>query len=298
MNEPSVYLIVLNWNGSKLLEETLLSLQKITYKNYKIIVVDNGSVDESVEMLKAKFPQVYLIQNDKNLGFGGGNNVGIEFCLSQKTDYVLLLNNDVEVDKDFVTEMVKVAESSGKIGLVAPKIYYFEPKNRLWFAGGKVSFATGLISHVGLRETDKGLYDKVCETDYVCGCAMLIKRKVLEKIGMFDPIFNPAYVEDADLSQRAKLASYKLFYAPKGIVWHKVSSTLGAMSSAKTKLKIRNNFIFFKRYAKPYNWLTIVPSVVFGTLLFLLKQIFTGNFRISGSVLQGFLSIFKGKGKK
>lgn len=294
MNYPSVCLIVLNWNACKLLEETLLSLKKVSYPNLKIIVVDNGSVDESVKMVKEKFSGLNLICNEVNLGFGEGNNVGISYALEQNADYVLLLNNDVEVDSEFVTELVNVAESSAEAGMVAPKIYFFEPKDKIWYAGAKVNFFTGVCAHIGLRKIEKGQFEEVKETDYICGCGMLIKSEVLRKIGMFDPIYSPAYAEDVDLSQRAKISGYKLLYSPKAKIWHKISSSSGGdINPAKTALRIKHNFIFFKKFAKPYHWLTIIPYIGFATLFFLLKQIFNGNFGIFASVFKGFFNALK-----
>lgn len=294
MKYPSVYLIVLNWNACKLLEETLLSLKKVSYPNLKIIVVDNGSVDESVKMIKEKFGELHLICNEKNLGFGEGNNVGISYALEQNADYILLLNNDVEVDSEFVTELVKVGESSTKVGMVAPKIYFFEPKDKIWYAGATVNFFTGVCAHIGLREKEQGQYEEIKETDYICGCSMLVKSEVLRKIGMFDPIYSPAYAEDVDISQRAKTSGYKLLYAPKSKVWHKVSSSSGGdINPTKTALRIKHNFIFFKKFAKPYHWLTIIPYIGFATVFFLFKQILSGNFGIFASVFKGFFNVLK-----
>ena len=274
----------------KLLVETLDSLKLMTYPNFKIVVVDNGSIDGSQMVVRTMYPEVTLIENGKNLGFMEGSNVGLRYALAEKADWTLLLNNDISVDPNMLTELMNAALAEPKTGIVAPKIYYFSEPNKFWYAGGKINFVTGIISHRGLRQEDHGQYNTTEETDYVTGCAILIKREVMERIGLLDPIFSPMYSEDADFSIRARRAGYKLLYAPRAIMWHKVSSfTGGQFSSAKTQLKIQHNLIIFKRYARWYHWLTIPWFVGAGALWFALKQVLTGNFSVIGALFNGFL---------
>jgi GT2 family glycosyltransferase len=184
--------------------------------------VDNGSVDGSGRKLAQDFPDVRVIFNDKNLGFTGGNNVGMRDALARETDYLLLLNNDTIVAPNFLTELINVAESDERIGMVNPKIYYFEPADKIWYAGGEyVPWKTFPI-HVGLRESDVGSYDQTKEVSFVSGCALLVRAEAARKIGLLDEIFFVGY-EDVDWSVRTLRAGYKAMYAPASIVWHRDS---------------------------------------------------------------------------
>jgi hypothetical protein len=286
---PPVYCVVLNMNGKTLLLESLESIMKMTYPNFKVVVVDNGSTDESPDAVRTQYPSVTVLENGKNLGFGEGNNVGIRYSLKQGAEWIFLLNNDIAVDPEMLTELMKAASSDELIGILSPKIYYYSEPNKIWYAGGKVNYFTGIISHRGLREMDSGQYDQVEETDYITGCAFLIKRKVVESVGMFDPIYFPIYSEDADWSVRTQRAGYHLVYVPHAKLWHKVSAfSGGGLTPYKTRLKVEHNLIFFKRFARWYHWITIPWCVGGMTIFFILKQLLKGNFKIITSLFKGF----------
>jgi len=286
---PPVYCVVLNMNGKALLLESLESTIKMTYPNFKVVVVDNGSTDGSPNAVRAQYPSIAVIENGKNLGFGEGNNVGIRYSLKEGAEWIFLLNNDIAVDPEMLTELMKAASSDEMIGILSPKIYYYSEPNQLWYAGGKVNYFTGIISHRGLREMDSGQYDQVEETDYITGCAFLIKRKVVESVGMFDPIYFPIYSEDADWSVRVQRAGYRLVYVPHAKLWHKVSAfSGGGLTPYKTRLKVEHNLIFFKRYARWYHWITIPWCIGGMTIFFILKQLLKGNFKIITSLFKGF----------
>jgi len=219
--------------------------------------VDNASSDGTVERVKDIFPSVDVITNSKNLRFAGGNNVGIEQAIKKGSDYFLLLNNDTIVDPDFVSELVKTAESDKKIGMVGPKVYYHDDRKRIWFAGGKVEFWKGWVSHTGIRELDRGQYDVVRQVDYLTGCCLLVKREVVERVGKLDESYF-IYGEDADWCIRASRAGFKLLYVPSSVIWHKVSSSSGGnLSWFKNWNKLKSQLRLMARYAKWYNWLTI-----------------------------------------
>ena len=253
--EPLVFIVIVNWNGQDVTLECLESLSRVAYTNCKIVVIDNASTDGSVQAIRKTFTDIVLLEMQNNLRFAGGNNVGIKYAVEHKADLILLLNNDTTVDKDFLTWMVARIQSDPRIGMVAPKIYYYDDPNRIWSAGGTISMWNGTMRHIGIRELDNGHYDTSCEIEYASGCCLLTKRSVVEKIGMLDESF-PMYAEDADWSMRSRRAGYLIFYEPKAKVRHKLSvSTGGHLSWYKIRNKFTGNFRFFSRYAAWYQWL-------------------------------------------
>jgi GT2 family glycosyltransferase len=276
---PSVYLLILTWNAKPTVLECLESVLKTEYENFRIVVIDNGSVDGTAEELKAQFgKKIDIIENGSNLRFSRGNNAGIEFALKAGADYIMLLNDDIMIDPHMVKELVAVAESNSRIGAVGPKMYYYNLPNQLWFAGGVVSLVRGVCSHRGIREFDHGQFDQVSECDYITGCGLMMRRAAVEKVGMLDPAYS-AYYEDTDWCWRAKLAGYRMVYVPRAKLWHKISaSTGGQLTRYKIKHKLISGWIFFSRYAKPYHWLTIPIFFTLDTLR-ILGLIISGKIR-------------------
>ncbi len=274
---PLVYIIVLNYNRRDDTLECLESLFRIDYPNYIVLVVDNASSDGTAEAVRKAYPDAEVLENEKNLMYAGGNNEGIKLALAKGAEWVLLLNNDTVVDKRLLPEMLKAADKRPDAGVIGPMIYYYSSKGvaaesgqqpeaglpAIWYAGGIVKLWMGLTAHRGLREEDTGRYGRTEETDYVTGCAMLISRACLEKVGLLDTSYG-MYAEDADFSLRARRAGFGLVFAPGGKVWHKISmSTGGEFSLLKTRLKIKSNLRLFVRFAKPWHWLTM-PVFVLG----------------------------------
>lgn len=254
---PLVYIIVLNWNGKDDTLECLRSIRHISYTNYKIILVDNASGDGTVDSVRSEFPDVQIIVNASNLRYAGGNNVGIRSALAQGAQYILLLNNDTTVDPHFLTELTEAMNRESTAGMAGPKIYYYDDPKRIWFAGGKIDWWRGWFSHVGIREIDRGQHDTVRETDFITGCCLMVRREVIEKVGMLDEAYY-IYGEDADWCIRAVYAGYKLLYVPKGKIWHKLSVASGGhLSWFKNWNKLKSQLRLMARYAKVYHWLTI-----------------------------------------
>ncbi len=258
----TVFIIILHWNGTRDTLECLESLSQLQTTNYKLqtIVVDNGSKEEF--RVEGKGERVEIIRNKENLGFAGGNNVGINYALRNGAEYVIILNNDTVVDKNLVNELVKVAESDKKIGMVAPKIYFapsFEfHKDRykkedlgkvIWYAGGIVDWENVVGRHRGVDDVDGGQYEKEEETDFASGCCMMIKRSVFERIGMLDNKYF-LYYEDSDFSLRAKKAGFKIVFNPRAVLWHKNAGSAGGSGSSLQDYYItRNRLLFGIRYA-------------------------------------------------
>lgn len=304
---PQVSIIILNWNGWRDTLECLESLYQINYSNYNIILVDNNSTNESIEQIrnyakgklkvkstffdynsqnkpiqvmecnkenslkthKSVKNRIFLIKNDKNYGFAEGNNIGIKFAVKNlNPDYVLLLNNDTVVDRDFLGELVETGEYDESIGIVGPKIYYYKDPQKIWCIGGKISwkFARGI--HIGTNELDKGQYEEKREFDYVSGSAFLIKTKVLKKTGLMDRQFF-LYFEESDLALRASQLGYKSAYSPKSKIWHKVSNSGGGLSKSIGLYYItRNRWIFMKKWAGKTDFLIFVIYQMIGAFVF------------------------------
>jgi len=245
---PKVFIIILHWNNLSDTLECLQSLQKIDYPNYQVVVVDNGSKIK----LKVKNEKLKVIYNQENLGFAGGNNVGIKYALEQGADYVLLLNDDTITAPDFLNKLIETAESDKKIGLAGPKIYFYG-QERIWSAGGKLNWLYNKGALRGWNEIDKGQYDfpKIQITSHLTGCCVLVKRAVLERIG---PIAEDyfLYYEDTDWSLRAKQAGYECVFVPSAKIWHKISRSAGAESSAYIYYHVRNGLIFARKFAPWY----------------------------------------------
>jgi len=221
-----VYIVVLTWNGRKDTLACLQSLSPVWNDRVRGVVVDNGSSDGTAKEIRAGFPSIEVIETGANLGFTGGNNVGLRYSLDRGADFVLLLNNDTVVDPAFVTEMLKVATSSEDIGFVSPKIYFFDPLDMLWFAGARYSAWSGYGRATGYRERDRGRYDRVGEIDRPCGCAVLVSRRLCSEVGLMDEkLF--LYVDEVEWMLRARKKGFKALLAPKAKVWHKVSASVG-----------------------------------------------------------------------
>jgi GT2 family glycosyltransferase len=255
MYQPLVYIIIVNWNGKDITLDCLNSLSRVSYRNTRIVVVDNASSDGSAEEIGKRFPNVTLLEMKENLRFARGTNVGLRYGLEHGADLFLLLNNDTTVDPEFLSAMVARITSSSSTGMVAPKIYYHGDPNRIWFSGGSISMWTGTMKHHGIREVDQGQYDTAGEIEYATGCCILTRRDVIEKVGMLDESFS-MYTEDADWSMRVRMGGYAILFEPKAKVWHKLSVSAGGhLSWYKMKNKFISNLRFFGRYAAWYHWL-------------------------------------------
>jgi len=266
---PKVFIVVLNWNGYKDTIECLKSLEKIPEK-IEIVVVDNASTDDSVEKLK-KLAEV--IENKSNLGFSGGNNVGIKYALENGADFVMIINNDTLVDKNIISEFLRSANKNKDVGIFSPKIYFakgFEYHKKrykeqdlgkvIWYAGGEIDWENVYGKNFGVDEVDKGQFEKDKEIDFATGACMFVRSEVFKQIGMFDE----RYLEDADLSLRSKKAGYKILFVSKTMLWHKVSQSSGIGSDLNDYFITRNRLIFGIAYAPLHSKLALIKeSLIF-----------------------------------
>jgi GT2 family glycosyltransferase len=243
---PEVAIIVLNWNGGDDTLACLESLARLDYPAFKVVVVDNGSSDDSVLAVRERFPKVTLIENGENLGYTGGNNVGFRYALAQRVDYVLPLNNDTEVSPDFLRFLVEAAEADAAVGVAGPTIYYHDEPQVIWSAGGAIDWRRGQTWMVGLNEPERGQFgQEPREVEFVTGCALLVKRAVLERAGLLDERFF-AYYEEAEWCVRARRAGFKIVHVPQARIWHKISPTVQADSPQVHYYMSRNRLLFLK----------------------------------------------------
>ncbi|MDP3733402.1 MAG: glycosyltransferase family 2 protein [Candidatus Daviesbacteria bacterium] len=258
-------IITVNYNNKKDTLEFLDSLAELRTTNYQLltIVVDNGSEDGLVEELVKNYPEVEVLQNGQNLGFAGGYNRGTEYAGIWGADYFLIINNDCLIkDASLLEELIKTAEKNKGIGLVSPKIYFapgfefhkerYKPSDLgkvIWYAGGHFDWDNIRSVHRGIDEVDSGQYDHIQEVYFASGACMLIKKEVLEKVGLFDKNYF-LYFEDADFIKRVKDAGYKIFYNGKVSVFHKVSQSTGVGSLVTDYYHTRNRLIFGMKYGK------------------------------------------------
>jgi len=248
------YVVVLNWNGLADTRACLASLAPACDDATVVLVVDNGSRDGSPAAIRREFPRVRVLETGANLLFAGGNNAGIRAALDGGADEIMLLNNDTTVEAGFLAALSARLRTWPGAGIVAPKILYHAAPERIWYAGGEISCWTGTMRHRGIRERDDGRFDAPGETAYASGCCFLVKREVVERIGMLDGAYH-MYTEDADFCMRARRAGYRVVYEPGARVLHRVSVSAGGhLSAFKLRNKLVSNFRFFARYAAWYQW--------------------------------------------
>lgn len=254
----------------------LRSIRKAKIKDFdlRVIVVDNGSTDQSMDKIQKENFKLKIIENKENLGYAEGNNVGIKYALENGADYVCLLNNDTRVDPDFLAELFKVAEKDSRIGIVGGKIYFergyefhkdWYKKNELssviWYAGGQIDWQNVYASHRGVDEIDNGQFDEESETDYVNGCLMLVKKEVFQKAGLLDRRYF-LYLEDTDFSQKAKKAGFKTYFAPEAKIWHLNAGSSGAGSKLQDYFITRNRLLFGLHWAPLRSKIALIKESV------------------------------------
>jgi GT2 family glycosyltransferase len=257
MTFPKVSIVLVNWHGLRDTVECLESLQKITYPNYEVIVVDNDSGGDEAATIEERFRDyVKLIRNPKNYGFAKGCNIGIRDALARDPQYVLLLNNDTVVTHDFLEQLVQVVESYDRVGIAGGKIYAYENPKVVWFAGGApIDYLRGKTPS---RQSwlDSGIFDETEEVEWVVGTFMLISRDVLETVGTLDDRFFFGW-EDVDLSVRATKHGFKVLYVPGSVIWHKGFSPgkEKRLSGKPVYYATRGRFLFTERNATKFQFM-------------------------------------------
>lgn len=252
-------IVILNYKVKDDVLACIKSLQKSSYKNYQMIVVDNNSEDGLADEIK-NFPEIKFIQNNNNLGYTGGNNIGIKAALEIGADFVFILNPDTLVDSDCLKSLLEAAKILNA-QIVGPKIYFPDNKT-IWFAGGIIDTNNIIGVHQGVDEKDLGQYDKVEETDFVTGAAMFVKSNTFEKIGFFDDRYF-LYLEDLEFCFRAKLKGMKILYDPRAKVIHKNAHSTGLGSSLQDYYITRNRLLFAFKYLSWQKRLALLRHILF-----------------------------------
>lgn len=324
---PKVAIIVLNWNGWKDTIECLESLYQITYPNYEVIVVDNGSQDDSILQIRRYCEgtirvesnffnyrienkpiktieytkneadnavlyfnnRLIIIKNEKNYGFAEGNNIAIRFALKTlHPDYILLLNNDIVVETRFLEALVRVGESNDKIGIVGPKVCQYMNPHKIQSAGAKLRWNTGRQDVLRANEIDNDQSNDLNHVDYVAGCAFLAKVELIKRIRCFKSEYF-AYWEETDFCIRACKAEYQIICTPRSKIWHKGSSTSEKISGFHIYYMTRNMFWFMQQNA-PKNKYILFCIYFFGFRFWFLS----GIYMLYKRDAKAFVSFLKG----
>ena len=264
--QPLVGIVIVNYNGAGYQNDCIYSILKCGYENYKIIIVDNASTDNSMQLLDdLKDGRIIKIFNKENGGVAQGNNIGIRKSFEEGCEYTLLLNNDVVVTQDFLQELIFVKED-----IVCPKIYYYGTRNRIWYAGGKFLRLKGRSTHFHMREEDCNITYKKYYS-YAPTCCILIRNNVFERVGLFDEKYF-LYFDDTDFMYRAYKMGYKVCLCTNAVIYHKVSlSTGGEKSPIVVYYDNRNRFYFIQKHhlglsAKVFSYLTRYIKIMLSKL--------------------------------
>jgi len=277
-----VAIVIVDYNSIEDTRECLQSLLKIKHQTFKysVIVVDNGSKELFSLPPGLKADNIEILRSESNLGFTGGNNLGLRYAVDKlHPDYLLLLNNDTLVDPDFLEKMMERIRSDVSIGLVGAKTYFVKDReyhlqsydkselgNVIWFAGGSIDWPNLAAFHRGVDEVDRGQFDDLDQTDFVTGCTFLMPISVLERVGYLDEKYF-LYLEDVDYSQRVKQAGYRLSVCSQALVWHKnAGSSGGAGSLVHRYYQTRNRLFFGWKYSDRFVKIIVIRLLLISLL--------------------------------
>lgn len=286
-NQIKIGVVTVTYNSAEVLKEFMESMLCQTFTNWVLYCVDNQSKDQTLNILKDyNDSRIEVIKNDTNVGIAAGNNQGIKKSLANNCDYVLLINNDVEFDKKMISLLLGGIKLT-KANIVTPKIYYFNPKNMLWYAGGGFErFRFWANKHYGRNQFDKNQFDKNTKVDYAPTCCVLIEKEVFKKVGLMDENYF-VYFDDVDFFYRVKQLNLVVYYLFNTSLIHKVSSlTGGVRSDFSAYMSSRNAIYFTRKYSSGLQYLysLLIQKLVIFIGLIILKD----NFKIFSSKQRGF----------
>jgi len=261
--KPLISIVTINCNQLEVTCEFLESTKKLVYPNYEIILVDNASDEDPSEVIQKRFPHVKYIRSLTNLGFSGGNNVGI---VSASGDFYFIVNNDTEVTPTLLDNLIEPFFSDDSIGIVSPKIRYFSHPNIIQYAGyTEINPFTGRNRPYGFKQEDHGQFDIPGPTSYAHGAAMMVKRKVVNEVGLMPEEFF-IYYEELDWSAQVRKAGYTIFYQPTALIFHKESMTMGKESLRKAFYQNRNRILFMRRNSTRFQFFCFAIFVLVGVV--------------------------------
>jgi hypothetical protein len=268
-SKSSVITVILNTNRCEDTLACLTSLAETSHSPHHVIVLDNASTDGSVQVIGARFPQVEVTSLKQNLGYAGNNNVGIEAAISQGAGWVFVLNEDTIVAEDCIRCMIEAAEKDPQVGIVGPMVYHFNEPNVIQSAGGKLDEHWNSI-HLGQNEDDNGQYTQPRPVDWISGCAILVKREVIEKIGGLDVRFF-YYWEETDWCLRARENGWKVLHVPQAHLWHKGVQRDYRPGPNVTYYATRNHFLLLSKHQAPlrvwlYTWAQVLRTLLSWTV--------------------------------
>lgn len=244
--EALVSIITINYNQAEVTRQFLESSKLLTYSNYEIIVVDNASVPTlSTRIDATQYPRLRIVRSERNLGFTGGNNLGMQ---EAQGDFFFIVNNDTELTSSLIDKLLLPFDGNDQIGVTCPKIRFYDTPNLVQYAGyNPMNMYTGTATPIGYKETDNGQYDEPCFTNFAHGCAMMVRRSVVDKVGRFADRFF-LYYEELDWSQRIKDAGYLIYYQASASILHKESVSVGQHNPMKTYYLTRNRILYMRRH--------------------------------------------------
>lgn len=257
----TVAVLLVNYNGINDTIECINSLLKSqTAANIRIVIVDNASKNDEAGTLEKLYPDVHIIKSKENLGFGGGNNLGIKYLMDQDIDYILMLNNDTIVAEDMIDKLISA--DNGRC-VCLPKMYYYDYPETIWYGGGYINKATGNAKHFQMNCIDKNSKDEtVMSCTFACFTCVLIRKDIIKDVGLFDEDYF-IYCDDTDYSLRLLENSINILYIPSAHLWHKVSKSSGGLGSAASEYYItRNRFIYLKAHKKYFAFSAFTFSLI------------------------------------
>ncbi len=258
---PPLAVLVVNWNGRKVLPDCLRSLSESSYPGLRLLVVDNGSKDDSVAWMRSHHPDVEIVETGRNLRWAGGNNVGLRHLAADGwSGQVLLLNNDTVVPEGSLRRLAGALAERPEAWAATPRICYASDPARAWYDGGLVGTWTGWVRHAGIRKLTGCLRSEEHFVGWGTGCALLLGRRALEEIGELDEGFH-FYGEDTDYSLRIRRAGGRILHVPRALVLHKVSASVGGGTSPlKAWLRSRSHVRLLRKHWRPWTWPMLIPS--------------------------------------
>ena len=293
-----VVTIILNLNKKEDILKCLESVFKLDYSPYEVVVVDNGSIDGSVEAISKAFPEVHLIRSVNNLGTAGGRNLGIQYADKNfNYEYLFFLDNDTLVEASSLTKLTEALKKDEETGFALPKAYREFPFDIIMSVGIYVNLYTGSIYDIGGGEIDRGQYNQPRYVHACGGFGFLAKRKVFSQIGLFADIFNPYGWEEVDLSLRARERGFQILYVPDALIYHKGGKLgRGGPLPEYEKYKVRNLFILMRRHTSSLQWICFVLFIPLKAFSLLITRLSHGDLRVVLAQFRGFVDGFIKRG--